>query len=156
MPRGIRFGIDVGAARIGVARSDAAGILASPVETVAHNGRDISRVAALIRQAEHEAPVVEIAVGLPLNMDGSEGSSARHARAWARRLSRRVPEIPLRFVDERLSTVAAHRELSQAGIQTRNHRPVVDQAAAVIILETAMNADRMAQQEDHSEGDMSE
>lgn len=137
---GIRFGVDVGGARIGVARSDSAGILATPVATVRSGRGDVDAVAKMVREAD----ALEVIVGLPLNMDGSEGKSARIARAWARRLARRISPVAVRMQDERLSTVQAHRQLQEAGRREITHRHVVDQAAAVIILESALEQERVS------------
>ncbi|MCI7305025.1 MULTISPECIES: Holliday junction resolvase RuvX [Trueperella] len=137
---GIRFGVDVGAARIGVARSDSAGILATPVATLRSGRGDVDAVAKMVREAD----ALEVIVGLPLNMDGSEGKSARVARAWARRLARRISPVAVRMQDERLSTVQAHRQLHEAGRREITHRHVVDQAAAVIILESALEQERVS------------
>lgn len=137
---GVRFGVDVGAARIGVARSDSAGILATPVTTLRSGKGDVDAVAKMVREAD----ALEVIVGLPLNMDGTEGASAKKARSWARRLSRRIAPVAVRMLDERLSTVQAHRQLHEAGRKEITHRRVVDQAAAVIILENALEQERMS------------
>lgn len=140
MRKGVRFGVDVGAARIGVARSDSSGILATPVATLRAGKGDIDAVAKMVR----EAAALEVIVGLPLNMDGTQGKSAFIAKKWARRLSRRIYPVPVRMLDERLTTVQAHRQLHDAGRKEISHRAVVDQAAAVIILESALEQERVS------------
>ncbi|AHU88784.1 Holliday junction resolvase RuvX [Trueperella pyogenes] len=140
MRKGVRFGVDVGAARIGVARSDSSGILATPVATLRAGKGDIDAVAKMVR----EAAALEVIVGLPLNMDGTQGKSAFIAKKWARRLSRRICPVPVRMLDERLTTVQAHRQLHDAGRKEISHRAVVDQAAAVIILESALEQERVS------------
>ena len=142
MRTGCRLAVDVGAVRIGVARSDGAGTLAVPVETVRRGAGDLDRIAVLA--AEHE--VIEIVVGLPVTLAGAEGTAAAGARSFAELLAASVRPIPVRLVDERMSTAAAARGLQAAGIkQTRGRtrtRDVVDQAAAVIILQGALDFER--------------
>lgn len=138
MRPGVRFGVDVGSVRIGVARSDPSGLLATPLETVRRGRGDLGRIAALV--AEYEA--VEVLVGLPTSLSGREGPAASSARAFARRLAVRLSPLPVRLVDERLSTVTAERALRGSGVRGRARRKVVDQAAAVVILQAALDAER--------------
>lgn len=141
MRRGVRIGVDVGTVRIGVSACDPDGILASPVETVARDlegDRDMARIAAIA--AERSA--VEVVIGLPRSMSGGEGPAARAVRAYAVAVSRSLGAVPVRLVDERLSTVAAHRSLRDVGMGGRRRRQVVDQAAAVVILQDALDAER--------------
>ena len=142
MRNGVRLGVDVGTVRVGVARSDPAGLLATPLETVARRGRaagaDITRIGELVTLCE----AMEIVVGLPRSLSGDEGASALAARAYAVAIARRVSPVPVRLVDERLSTVSAHQHLREAGVKARRHRPVVDQAAAVVILQSALDTER--------------
>ncbi|MBT2503281.1 Holliday junction resolvase RuvX [Curtobacterium sp. ISL-83] len=136
MRTGRRLGIDVGRARIGVAVCDRYGLLATPVETVARDKRsDLRRILALA----DEYDVLEIVVGLPLSMSGDDTPSTEDARAFAARIA---AHRPVRLVDERLSTVTAQRGLHQAGRNTKNSRAVIDQAAAVIILQHALDHER--------------
>jgi putative Holliday junction resolvase len=138
---GVRLGVDVGSVRVGVAACDPDGVLASPVETVARDPRadtDLTRIAALAR----ELGAVEIVVGLPLSLSGKAGPAAATASDYAARLARTAGPIPVRLVDERLSTVSAHGNLASAGLGSRARRAVVDQAAAVIILQSALDAER--------------
>jgi putative holliday junction resolvase len=138
--RGVRLGVDVGTVRIGVARCDAAGILATPVRTVARrkDGADVAEIAGLVR--EHEA--IEVLVGLPRSLSGREGKSAGAARGYAVRVAAAVAPVPVRLVDERLTTVSAHQALHASGRPGRRHREVVDQVAAVMIVEQALEVER--------------
>lgn len=142
MRTGVRLGVDVGTVRVGVAASDPSGVLASPVETVTRGAGDLARLAELAQ----ERGAVEVLVGLPRHLSGAEGASAQDARAFAARLARRVAPVPVRMVDERLSTVTAERHLRASGVSGRRgrnvRRKVVDQAAAVVILEAALEAER--------------
>jgi putative Holliday junction resolvase len=138
MRRGVRIGIDVGSVRIGVARTDPDGILATPVETVPRGPGDVDRIAHLV--AEYEA--LEVVVGLPLSMSGRPGPAAEGARVFAEELVPRVVPVPVRLVDERLSTVSATRGMREAGRSARDSRSVVDQAAAVVIVQYAVDTER--------------
>lgn len=140
MRSGVRLGIDVGTVRIGVARSDPSGLLATPVETVRRGKGDLARIAAIA--AEHEA--VEIVVGLPTSLNGREGPAAAAAREFAARLAARLAPLPVRLYDERLTTVTAQQRLRAGGVRGRNQRQVVDQEAAVVLLQAALDAERAA------------
>ncbi|KQH78777.1 Holliday junction resolvase [Mycobacterium gordonae] len=131
--RGRRLGVDVGTVRIGVAASDPDGILATPVETVRRDrsGKHLRRLAALA--AEYQA--VEVIVGLPRTLADRIGQSAQDAIEVAEALAERVAPTPVRLADERLTTVTAQRSLRDAGIKAREQRSVIDQAAAVAILQ---------------------
>jgi putative holliday junction resolvase len=131
--RGRRLGIDVGSVRIGVAVSDPDGILATPVETVRRDrsGKHMRRLVELV--VEQEA--VEVVVGLPRTLADRTGPSARDAIELAEVLARRIAPTPVRLADERLTTVSAQRSLRQAGVRARGQRIVIDQAAAVAILQ---------------------
>ncbi|MFJ4038818.1 Holliday junction resolvase RuvX [Microbacterium sp. NPDC090007] len=137
--RGIRLGVDVGRARVGVARSDPDGLLAVPVETVARKGEPVRRIAALA--AEYEA--FEVLVGLPLNLRGEDTASTVDARDFATALAAAL-SMPVRLVDERLSTVSAHGVLRQAGRSQRDSRSIVDQVAAVVLLQQALDVERQS------------
>ncbi|GAA4731778.1 Holliday junction resolvase RuvX [Pedococcus ginsenosidimutans] len=137
----MRVGVDVGSVRVGVAASDPSGLLATPVRTVARDvegGADLEEVAAVV--AEREA--IEVVVGLPRTLAGDEGAAAHTARTYAGRLAARVAPVPVRLVDERLTTVDAHRSLRDSGVAGRRQRAVVDQAAAVLILQVALDTER--------------
>lgn len=129
------LGIDHGDARIGIAATDDFGILAHPVETIDRSKLDaIKRIADLVRLRRCRTLVI----GLPLRMDGSEGESAGKVRAFATRLHEQLPDLPIVFVDESLSTSAAAAKLREAGRKARHQKSVIDQAAAVEILNTWM------------------
>jgi putative holliday junction resolvase len=142
---GIRLGIDIGSVRIGVSSCDRDGLIATPLETIAAvpEGRkrpavDLDRIAALA----HDVQALEVIIGLPRSLSGAEGSAAELVRAYADRIARRVHPVPVRLVDERLSTVTAHQRLREAGVSGRKRRPVIDQEAAVVILQTALDTER--------------
>ena len=140
---GRRLGLDVGTVRIGVAVSDPDGILATPVSTVTRmtkrrgpDGEDIDSIV----QLAHDYSVVEVIVGLPRMLDGSAGSSVKHAQDVGFRVRRRLErdgvDVPIRYVDERMTTVMGQSNLHDAGISVKEGRSVIDQAAAVEILQT--------------------
>ncbi|MEU4481298.1 Holliday junction resolvase RuvX [Micromonospora sp. NPDC023966] len=146
LSRGVRLGVDVGQVRVGVARSDPHGILATPLVTLA---RDLTAapdavptdIAELVRlAAEHEA--VEIVVGLPVNLAGKHGPAAANVSAYAARLADVMGPIPVTLTDERMSTVVASRRLAERGVRGKRQRAVVDQAAAVEILQSWLDAQR--------------
>ncbi len=138
MRHGVRIGVDPGDARIGLARSDPTGFLATPVETVRRGKGDLRRIAKLA--AEHEA--VEVVVGLPRSLSGGEGPAAVKTRAWADTLAAVLAPVPVRLVDERLTTLSAEAMLRDRGVKGRQRRAVVDQAAAVVILQQALDTER--------------
>lgn len=141
--RGRRLGVDVGTVRIGVAVSDPDAMLATPVETVPRDrrgGRHVRRLAALV----DEYQVVEVVVGLPRTLADRAGSSARDAIEVADLLADRVTPVPVRLVDERFTTVTAQRTLREAGVRSRGQRSVIDQAAAVGILQNWLDQRRAA------------
>jgi putative Holliday junction resolvase len=131
---GVWLGVDVGTVRVGVARSDPAGILATPLVTLQRDtagDRDIAELAELVR----ETGAVGVVLGLPRTLRGRDGPSALMAREYGERLARRI-EVPVRHVDERLTTVSAQRKLRTGGIRGgRATRAVIDQAAAVELLQ---------------------
>lgn len=132
--RGRRLGVDVGTVRIGISSSDPDGILATPVETVSRDAKedsDFRRIAELVE----EMSVVEVVVGLPRNLREGTGSSARDAAGFARELGERIAPVPVRLVDERFTTTTAQRSLREAGVRARQQRGIIDQAAAVAILQ---------------------
>ena len=135
--RGVRLGIDVGKARVGVARCDPDGMLATPVETVARNEDSIDRIVAL--SVEHDA--TELLVGLPLNMRGEDTASTTDAREFAAALAA-ASGVSVRLVDERLSTVSAHAALRDSGRSQRSSRSIVDQVAAVVLLQHALDVEK--------------
>lgn len=139
MRRGRRLGVDVGDVRIGVAVSDPDGILATPVETVAAGPGAVGRLAALVRELD----VMECVVGLPMGLSGREGPAAIKVRAFCVELRTAIAPVPIRLFDERMSTVSANNLLRQGGRSTRATRTIVDQAAATVILQTALDSERI-------------
>jgi len=131
---GVLLGVDVGTVRVGVAVSDPSGILATPVATLPR-AEALDGVVALV--AEREA--VEVVGGHPRHLSGAAGASARDAEAFAASLRERVG-VPVTLVDERLTTVTATRTLAERGVRGKAQRAVVDQAAAVAILQSALDA----------------
>jgi putative holliday junction resolvase len=137
----VRLGVDPGTVRVGLAGSDPGGILASPWDTVARDPRtlsDIDRIAAIV----HERGVFEVLVGLPTSLSGRQGTAATAARAYAVQIARAVMPVPVRVVDERLSTVTAQHRLREAGVKGRKQRRSVDRTAAAVILQGALDAER--------------
>jgi putative holliday junction resolvase len=147
--RGRRLGIDVGTVRIGVAASDPDGILATPLETVRRDRTDrhLRRLAGLVT----EIGAIEVVVGLPRTLADRSGSSAQDAIALADGLARRIAPTPVRLADERLTTVVAQRSLREAGVRAKGQRSVIDQAAAVGILQNWLDQRRTAMAA-HGEG----
>lgn len=139
MRPGVRLGVDVGKVRIGVSRCDPHGMLATPVSTVTRGDGDVAEIVRLVEELE----VVEIVVGLPLALSGAHTASTNDATKFADGLAARVA-VPVRLVDERLSTVSAQQALRASGRNTRNSRAVIDQVAAVIILQHALDFERGA------------
>lgn len=139
------MGVDVGTVRIGVAASDPDGILATPVETVRRDrsGRHLRRLAELVTELQ----AVEVIVGLPRTLADRTGPSALDAIEVADALARRVAPTPVRLADERLTTVSAQRSLRAAGVRAKAQRAVIDQAAAVAILQSWLDQRRAAVRE---------
>lgn len=140
MRRGRRIALDVGDARIGVASCDPDGVLATPVETVP--GRDVPAAQRRLAAIVAEYGPIEVVVGLPRSLSGREGPAAAKVRAFARETARRIAPVPVRLVDERMTTVTAAQGLRSAGVNSRKGRSVVDQAAAVVILQNALESER--------------
>ena len=134
---GVRIGVDPGDARIGVARSDPSGMLATPVETVPRGRGDLRRLKRIVVDEE----AVEVVVGLPRSLSGGEGPAAAKAREFAQRLAEKVAPVPVRLTDERLSTVTAETMLRDQR-KGAKRRAVVDQVAAVVILQHALDTER--------------
>ena len=136
MRQGVRLGIDVGTVRVGVAKSDPSGLLASPLVT-------LSRDTALeeLRRLVAEDQPIEVAVGLPLALSGRETASTDDAKTFAVQLAT-IIDVPVRLIDERLSTVSASSLMQQGGKSAKKQRSSIDQAAAVIILQHLLDAER--------------
>lgn len=138
MRHGRRLGIDAGKARVGVAISDPSGMLATPVETLQRADIDlVDRVVALVE----EYHVIEVVVGLPLNLSGTYTPSTEDALALARDLQASL-DIPVVMLDERLTTVSAHAALRETGKKQRGTRSVIDQVAAVMVLQHSLDSER--------------
>ena len=142
MRRGVRMALDIGDARIGVASSDPHGILATPVETVHRGPGDLDRIVTLVADLD----AFEIVVGLPRSLSGGEGPAAIRIRETAELVRQKVQEMnsgmAVRLVDERFTTVTAERMLRERGTKGSKRRAVVDQAAAVVILQHALDFER--------------
>lgn len=142
--RGRRIGIDVGSVRIGVAVSDPDAILATPVETVTRDRRRKDRHLRRLTELVGELAAVEVVVGLPRTLADRTGPAAQDAIALADELARRVSPVPVRLADERLTTVSAQRSLREAGVRAKGQRAIIDQAAAVGILQSWLDQRRAA------------
>ncbi|MFJ4850218.1 MULTISPECIES: Holliday junction resolvase RuvX [unclassified Streptomyces] len=140
--RGRRIAIDVGDARIGVASCDPDGVLATPVETVP--GRDVPAARRRIAQIVEEYEPIEVLVGLPRSLSGREGPAAAKARGFAEDVAKIISPVPVRLVDERMTTVTATQGLRASGVTAKKGRSVVDQAAAVVILQSALETERVS------------
>jgi len=136
--RGVRLGVDVGTVRIGVARCDPDGVLATPLNTVRRGAGAI----AAIRELAERNSAMEVVVGLAVGLAGREGRAAAEGRAFAQELAGGLAPIPVRLVDERFTTVLAHAALRQAGRDSRARRESVDKAAAALLLQGALDAER--------------
>ena len=137
MRQGVRLGIDVGQVRVGVSRSTADGAMAVPVETLSRDTASED----LVRLSEEWQPI-ELIVGLPLNLKGVDTASTSDAREFAKALVEQGLG-PVRMVDERLSTVSASAQLRAAGKSSKKNKPVIDQVAAVILLQHSLDAERL-------------
>jgi putative holliday junction resolvase len=144
LPSGVWLGVDVGAVRIGIARSDPAGILAVPLATVRFDPGERRTDLAAVRElvVEHEA--AGVVVGLPRTLAGREGPAAVAARAFGEALRPLIAPAELRYADERMTTVLAQRNLRKSGVRARAQRAVIDQAAAVEILQSFLAGLRRA------------
>lgn len=138
MRTGIRLAVDVGTVRIGVARSDPHGMLASPLETVARGAGDLDRLRHLVGELE----AIEVYVGLPKALSGRTTASTADAIGFGQALAAVLGDERVRFVDERLSTVSAAGQLHASGRSAKRQRRVIDQVAATIILEAALDSER--------------
>lgn len=138
MQRGRRIAFDYGDVRIGVAISDVDGILASPLVTLSTGDRGISgQISNILDEYE---PIV-IYVGKPINMDSSDGASARKAQVFCELLES-LSDKPIVMIDERLSTISAARNMRESGVRAKDVKKRIDQAAAVDILEFALAIER--------------
>lgn len=138
MRPGVRIGLDPGDARIGVARSDVTGFLATPLDTVKRGKGDLAKIRKHVIAEE----AIEVVVGLPRSLKGGEGPAAAKVREFAEQLARKVAPVSVRLVDERLTTVSAESILREQGRKGSARRAVVDMAAATLILQTALDTER--------------
>ncbi|WP_407342847.1 Holliday junction resolvase RuvX [Pengzhenrongella phosphoraccumulans] len=136
--RGVRLGVDVGSVRVGFATSDPDGLIATPIDTLPR----ATSLARIVREVGERGAVI-VYVGLPVHLSGAEGSASEAARNYAGALATAIAPVVVRMVDERMSTVSAHRALHESGRSGRSHRQVVDQAAAVVILQSALEKERV-------------
>ncbi|MCG3040305.1 Holliday junction resolvase RuvX [Streptomyces sp. S1A] len=142
MRRGRRLAVDVGDARIGVASCDPDGLLATPVETVP--GRDVPAARRRLAELIAEYEPLEVVVGLPRSLNGREGPAAARVRAFAQGLAEAVAPVTVRLVDERMSTVTAAQSMRASGVSSKKGRGRIDQAAAVVILQSALETERVS------------
>jgi len=138
MRQGVRLAVDAGSVRIGVARSDPDGILASPLAVVRSGPGALDELARLAAGTD----AIEVIVGLPTSLSGREGAAAAAARRFAADLAGRITPVPVRLVDERFTTTQAHEALRRGGKDTRARREIVDAAAAAVLLQAALDAER--------------
>ena len=139
MQRGVRLSLDVGSVRIGVAACDADGLMAYPLATIDYGSESVTEILALI--LEHQA--IAVYVGNPVNLSGATTKSTTAAAEFATQLAQALTQgITVRLIDERLSTVSAQRGLHDAGRNTKNSKSIIDQAAAVVILEHALESEK--------------
>jgi putative pre-16S rRNA nuclease len=136
--QGVRLAVDVGSVRVGVARSDPGGILASPLTVVRTGAGELDELARLAVSAD----AIEVIVGLPTSLSGREGAATATARRFAANLAARLAPIPVRLLDERFTTAEAHDALRRGGKDSRARRQVVDAAAAAVLLQAALDAER--------------
>lgn len=131
--------LDIGGARIGVALSDAAGRVATPLTCL--DARALERDLGPLREIVKEWGVERVVVGLPLSLDGTEGPQAELVRRQARRIEAGL-RVPVELVDERLTTVEAARRLREAGVRQKRRRGATDMAAATLVLQAYLDARR--------------
>ena len=132
----MRLAVDVGSVRVGVARSDPGGILASPLTVVRSGPGELDELVTLAKDA------IEVIVGLPTSLSGREGLAAAAARSFAAELADRLAPVPVRLVDERFTTTQAHAALRRSGKTERARRGTVDAAAAAVLLQAALDTER--------------
>ena len=130
------LGIDFGSSRIGIAISDDLGMLAHPLETILNNSAFLPRLQKIV----FEKGVSGIVVGIPRNMDGSYGPAAEKAKLFLSQLKSEFPDLRLIAWDERLTTVEAQRLLHAAGRDVKKSRPVIDQVAAQVLLQSYLDS----------------
>ena len=137
MRLGRRLGVDVGDVRIGVAQSDPEGLIATPIATLKVDQDFMGQLFRLVKETQ----AIEIVLGLPISLSGIEGEAALKARQFAARIRDEI-STPIRLVDERLSTVVATHAMRESGVNSKKGRAKIDQVAAVVILQSALDAER--------------
>jgi putative Holliday junction resolvase len=139
---GVRIALDVGSVRIGVAKCDREGLLATPLVTISAGPNAAAEVVKLV----NEYQAICVYVGNPISLAGKGTASTKSAQEFAREISRHLSEVNVvvRLIDERLSTVSAQRDLHEAGRNVKQSRDAIDQAAAVVILEHALASERQS------------
>ncbi|MGB3687638.1 MAG: Holliday junction resolvase RuvX [Ornithinimicrobium sp.] len=141
MRPGVRLGVDVGDVRVGLAACDPDALIATPVTTLRRDHATLSDLDQIVQEARSRL-AIEVVVGLPRGLSGVDGMASDHARRYAKSLCQCLAGVPVRLWDERLSTVDAHRRQRMSGLPTHRHRESIDQAAAVLILQSALDAER--------------
>lgn len=142
------MGLDFGTKTVGVAISDELGITAQPIETITRKvNTKLRRTLARIEQLVDEYSVTEIVLGYPKNMDNSEGTRVEQTKQFGQMVEKRV-NLPVIFWDERLTTVESERILIEANIRRENRKAYIDQMAAVLILQSYMDARAMKEKEE--------
>jgi putative Holliday junction resolvase len=134
----VRLAVDVGSVRVGVARSDPRGVLATPLTVLASGPGAKEELAKLAAGAD----AIEVIVGLPTSLSGRDGPAAAVARDFAADLAGHLAPIPVRLLDERFTTTEAHSALRRGGKDSRARRQAVDAAAAAVLLQAALDAER--------------
>jgi putative Holliday junction resolvase len=131
------LGVDFGDVRTGLAVSDVTRFLASGLETIRPGS--MTKTAEAVAEAARAHGVVGVVVGLPVNMNGSQGERAEHARMFAAMLNERIPELPILMLDERMTTMAASRFLNETNTRGQKRKQVIDTLSAQIILQNALD-----------------
>lgn len=139
---GRKLALDIGRARVGIAISDAAGILASPSESIARLADDSETVKEIL-QLVIDNEIVELYIGDPVSLSGEQTSSTADARNFAA-LLQSATSLPVRLVDERLTTISAARNLRESGKDARASKSFIDSASAVVILESVLQTERVS------------
>ncbi len=135
------LGIDYGDSRVGTAITDELGITAQGLETILNDGKD-KKVLARLEEIINKYQVSIIVIGMPINMDGSKTERAQKTEGFIHKLKCKFNKISIKVVDERLTTVQAHRTMNELGIKSKNKKNIVDTISAVYILETYINNEK--------------
>lgn len=133
-----KLGIDYGDSRVGIAITDALGITAQGIETIHHNGND-KVVLKRLEELFNEYEIDTIVIGMPINMDGTKTERVEVTNKFIHKLNCKFPKIPVEEIDERLTTVAAHKTMNFLDVNKKKKKNIVDTISAVYILEIYMN-----------------